>query len=278
MKRGFMNKFLVFTDLDGTLLDHDDYSWEKATAAISKLESTSCPLIINSSKTSAEIILIRKQMNIFTPFVSENGAVANIPKHYFNNELNISSPQHSLDVHHFGKSYVEIITILNELRDKYKFSFRGFNDMSVDEIMIETRLNRAQALDAKKRQGSEPLIWMDSNEKLERFKSLLKVKALIMTSGGRFYHVMSPVSKGQAVTWLTKQYMKSQTRTQWKTVGLGDSYNDVPMLEAVDYPILIRNPASKQPDVSHINNLHKVELAGPAGWNQAILEILDMVT
>ena len=273
-----MNKLIVFTDLDGTLLDHNDYGWEGAKPALAELESNLFPVIINSSKTAAEIIEIRKQINNFAPFICENGTVANIPKYHFSKDFSVSTHQSSFDVHNFGKSYTEITSILRELREKYKFRFRGFNNMSVDELMLETSLDRIQAENAMQRQGAEPIIWLDSEKQLDKFKSLLKVKALTLTSGGRFYHVMSPVDKGQAVKWLSKQYKNYCTRTNWKSVGLGDSFNDVSMLESVDYPILINNPAAIQPDVSHIKNIRKMELSGPDGWGKAVLEILGQFT
>ena len=33
-----MSRLVVFTDLDGTLLDHDDYSFEAARPALAQLE------------------------------------------------------------------------------------------------------------------------------------------------------------------------------------------------------------------------------------------------
>jgi predicted mannosyl-3-phosphoglycerate phosphatase (HAD superfamily) len=45
-----MTNFLVFTAVDGTLLDYHSYSYEEAMLA-----EAGFPLIFNSSKTSAEI-------------------------------------------------------------------------------------------------------------------------------------------------------------------------------------------------------------------------------
>jgi predicted mannosyl-3-phosphoglycerate phosphatase (HAD superfamily) len=50
-----MTNFLVFTDLDGTLLDHHSYSCEEAMPAVRALAEAGFPLIFNSSKTAAEI-------------------------------------------------------------------------------------------------------------------------------------------------------------------------------------------------------------------------------
>ena len=48
-------RLLVVTDLDGTLLDHDTYDWEPARPAIEELKQRAFPLVLNSSKTIAEL-------------------------------------------------------------------------------------------------------------------------------------------------------------------------------------------------------------------------------
>lgn len=271
-----MKKLLVFTDLDGSLLDHHDYSWQAAIPALDALMQDEHPLIINSSKTAAEIQDLNQQLKNIHPFISENGAVANIPCNYFNKEGRHRATQ-QYDAHHFASSYEQVTQTLDELRQKYGFCFRGFHDLTVDEVMAETGLEKRQAEAAKQRQASEPLRWLDSEKQLEQFRSLLKIKGLILTSGGRYLHVMSDVNKGQGVAWLLQQYQRSQPRVDWITVGLGDSLNDVAMLEAVEYSVLIVNPAGKRPDVSHLKNIYRPQQPGPAGWNEAILYLLARV-
>jgi ribonucleotide monophosphatase NagD (HAD superfamily) len=45
---------LVFTDLDGTLLDHDTYDWTPARDALDRLTRAGIPVVFTSSKTAAE--------------------------------------------------------------------------------------------------------------------------------------------------------------------------------------------------------------------------------
>lgn len=40
-------KLIVFTDLDGTLLDHDNYSWQEAKPALDRLKLKHGPVIIS---------------------------------------------------------------------------------------------------------------------------------------------------------------------------------------------------------------------------------------
>ena len=46
---------LVFSDLDGTLLDHATYSFEPARPALDRLRNLGIPLILTTSKTAAEV-------------------------------------------------------------------------------------------------------------------------------------------------------------------------------------------------------------------------------
>jgi hypothetical protein len=46
---------VVFSDLDGTLLDHETYSFDAARPGLDALKSRGIPLILASSKTRAEM-------------------------------------------------------------------------------------------------------------------------------------------------------------------------------------------------------------------------------
>lgn len=70
---------IIFTDLDGTLLD-SRYSFRKALPAIKLIKEKNIPLILCSSKTRSEIELWRKKLNNNHPFISENGGGIFIPK------------------------------------------------------------------------------------------------------------------------------------------------------------------------------------------------------
>lgn len=271
-----MKKILVFTDLDGTLLNHYNYSWSDAVPALTALDEKSYPVIFTSSKTSAEIMQLKRKIGNYHPFISENGAIGNIPDQYFENkQTDIQTDNYHSTF--FAKPYQDIIKLLNKLRDEYHFNFRGFHDMELDEVIALTDLSEVQAKYATQRQASEPFLWKDSDSAFAEFKNHLAKEDLVVTSGGRFYHVMSDVSKGETIQWLINKYQEAEPETQWVTIGLGDSYNDIKMLEAVDYPVFINNPGTQQPDLSNISNLFKTQLPGPAGWNKAILELMPEI-
>ena len=62
--------FLVFTDLDGTLLDHDTYGWEAASPALAQCRERGIPIVLVSSKTRAEMDNLRRRMGLSMPFIS----------------------------------------------------------------------------------------------------------------------------------------------------------------------------------------------------------------
>lgn len=46
---------LIFTDLDGTLLDHESYDFTPARPMLARLAAMRAPVVLASSKTAAEI-------------------------------------------------------------------------------------------------------------------------------------------------------------------------------------------------------------------------------
>lgn len=87
---------------------------------------------------------------------------------------------------------------------------------------------------------------------------------------------MGANDKGIAARRLIRQYRgcASAEGQGLVTIGVGDSLNDLPLLEAVDYPILVQKPdRSYDPDVD-LPSLIRAEGVGPVGWNRSLLELL----
>ena len=270
-----MKKMLVFTDLDGSLLDHTDYLWQAAEPALQALEENAFPVVFTSSKTSAEMIELRKETGNQHPFISENGSVAHIPREYFKRKPDVSDCVPAFESFLFARSYPEIIITLKKLRRKYNYNFHGFYDMELDELIELTGLDRNEALNALLRKATEPLLWRDTDDAFKAFRKHIEDEGLVVTSGGRFVHVMSDINKGATVEWMVKQYQLSEPDTQWITVCIGDSVNDIEMLEVADLPVLIPNPNTNQPELSYIRNLRMPAQAGSAGWNEAVQGLIN---
>lgn len=73
-------RLLVFSDLDGTLLDANDYDWSPAQPALDRLANAGIPLVLSSSKTAAEMAWLQAAMGLHLPAIVENGAAVVLPK------------------------------------------------------------------------------------------------------------------------------------------------------------------------------------------------------
>ncbi|MGR9105290.1 MAG: HAD-IIB family hydrolase [Gammaproteobacteria bacterium] len=266
-----MKHLLIFTDLDGTLLDHDNYRWDAAAPALVKIKSSGFPLVLSSSKTAAELLSLRALLDNDDPFIVENGGAVAVPKGYFSQE---PTPDEDPDWIRFAPDYGTIVHVLDRLRTESGYGFRGFHNMSADEVGLRTGLSADDSRKAKAREASEPIVWQDSRKSLEAFRERLREYGLKLTRGGRFYHVTGRCDKGQGLAWLRAHYQKAWPERQWISVALGDGPNDRSMLETADIAVVMkptRGPAM------HLANGKRVlypDLPGPAGWRQAMEQIL----
>ena len=264
---------LVFTDLDGTLLDHDAYDFAAADPALRRLHQLRIPLIPVTSKTLAELKPLMLALESRHPCIAENGAVIAVPDGYFDAGEDQTRDGIYL-VTRMGLSSTEILGRAHRLREQHGFRFRGFSDMSVEEVASHTGLEPVQARQAKSRLASEPVLWLDSPQALERFQRALSEHGVQMLQGGRFWHLMGRQDKGPALRRLAERYRRNGF-TRFRTVALGDSPNDLAMLTNADMPVVVKNHTGKWLAVNAPVPVRRTEAPGPQGWNRAVLEILN---
>ena len=264
-------KLIIFTDMDGTLLDHDTYSYSKAKPALNLIKKHNIPLILCTSKNRAEILEFQKELRIKEPFIVENGGAIFIPKDYFNFELFNALPKTLKPVKKSGYYVIELGTPYKTLRNfilelkKQGFKIKGFGDMSAKEVSLDTGLPLHKAKLAKKREYDEAFIFtpVESYDE-KKLKKLVLKQGLRLTKGGRYYHLMGKSNKGKAVKILTKLYKKQFNHVI--TMALGDSVNDFEMLDNVDIPYLVMKKNRR-----YSSSLYKrAGDIGPKGWCKAV--------
>lgn len=262
-------KTIIFTDLDGTLLDATSYSFNDALPALSLIETRDIPLILCSSKTRAEIEASRLRMRNDHPFISENGGGIFIPPGYFPATLDATSFD-GYQLITLGTPYAEIRSCFVSLRKRLGAKVRGFADMTAEEVADLTGLSCEAASLAKQRDFDEPFIFDGAPD--QRFLHAIEDAGLRWTQG-RIFHILGNHDKGGAVAILKSLY--EQEYGEIFSIGLGDGFNDLPMLQAVDCPVLVRHEDGSFDSRIAMAGLVKTYSQGPLGWNETVLQLLS---
>ena len=264
-----MDKLLIiFTDLDGTFLDHETYSYEAAKPCLELILNNNIPLIFTSSKTAPEIEQLCRDTRNYHPFISENGGLISVPENYF--------PTLSSDKENFSNKLIGIsrsnISIFLQKQKKF-YNFSSFSEMGTDGIINATGLARSDASYANQRECTEPIQWQDTDTALNEFIEEVEKQGLQCIRGGRFYHIMGHHDKATTMTLLINEYKKYSDKDMI-SIALGDSPNDYKMLINADHGIVIPNPISPISKIEKHESIVYANFQGPSGWNESLLKLL----
>jgi len=266
-------RFVIFTDLDGSLLDAETYSFQAARPALQKLKKKQVPIILCTSKTRAETEVIARKIGLNHPFIVENGGAIFIPAGYFTSEQLRNSGYKVIRkgdylVIQLGLPYRQLRQFMVSTRKKFKLKVKGFGDCRPEEIARLTGLGLKEARLAARREYDEPL-WFEDPSRIRLFREKVREAGLKLVRGGRFFHLTGKNDKGRAVRILKNLYRKKLG--QLISLGLGDADNDWPMLKEVELPGLIARPDGQPAGLKQVpENIYKTKKAGPAGWAEAI--------
>ncbi len=262
-----MTKTIIFTDLDGTLLDPKTYSFGEALPALNAVRERGIPLVLCSSKTRAEIEVYRKRLENRDPFIAENGGAVFVPAGYF--PFPAGTPRGGYSVTVFGRPYREIRQEFVKLRKNLHIDVRGFGDMTAEEISLHTGLPPEEAVLAREREFGEPFIFERATD--ERFLKAAEQDGFHWTKG-RLFYLIGDHDKGKTIRLLKQWYGAEHGKLI--TIGLGDSLNDLPFLREVNHPILVRKETGKYEETIDLPNVVRADGIGPRGWNRAIMRLL----
>ncbi len=267
--REFVPPGVVFTDLDGTLLDHDTYRFDEALPALDALKAAGIPLVLCSSKTRIEMLDLQARLGIVGPFIPENGGAVLLTG---GGALGEVFPERlgELPARVFGLPYPELRSALRGLRSRFGHGIRGFGDATAEEVAEWASLPVERARRALERDFDEPFLWepQPAPARVEGARSWLATRGMQLVRGGRFWHVVGPNDKGKAVRWLLAAYARLWGRRP-ASLALGDSENDLPMLVEAEEGVLV-----ERPDGTHLaprpRGVRIVAGKGPVGWRRAV--------
>jgi len=264
---------IIFTDIDGTILDNTG-EYGETPKLISSLIKNNIPVILCSAKTLAEQNRVRKQIGLTDPFIVENGGAIVIEKEYFDlSQIMKDYPVKEHDGNYIielGKPATKIREILNDIRKNFNISFRGVADISIQELSNIAKLSTESAKEMAHREYGETILQIEKRD-LDRLTRIARERNLSLIHGGRFFDVTMGNDKGKAVEILVDLFKKKYDYNV-TFFGVGDSENDASMLERMDHPLLVQKYDGSWSNI-RVNRIIKVPGIGPKGWALAYNDI-----
>lgn len=251
---------IVFTDLDGTLLDHETYALEAARPALAECARRAIPVVPATSKTAAEIIPVMQDAGLSGPAIVENGAGIAWPGEETGDRSQWQAIRRALD----------------DLPEDLHALFQGFGDWTLAEVSARTGLAPDAARRAMNRRFSEPGDFLGTADQEEAFKAALAASGISAVRGGRFLTLSIGNTKASRMPEIM-----DILKVDGPVVALGDAPNDIAMLLAADIGVIVANPqheALPPLEGEADGRIRRTSLPGPAGWNEAVLSIIETFT
>ena len=199
-----LNK-IIFTDLDETLLNNNNYNFNLLNKFLSKLLNEHFSIIPVTSKTYYEVIDLLREMKLKLPFSTENGAAFYIPEKIFK-KLIFKKIRKSK-----SKKKEEIKNILehHNYREFYNY-FRYIENLNIDEQIKITKLKKNKIRNFNLREFSVSILWDGSKSMLSSFKDSLSKSNLKITFGGKIFNISGKHSKHDSIVFFKKKFRKNE--------------------------------------------------------------------
>ena len=251
----------VVTDLDGTLLDHT-YDWSPAKDLIRQLQQRRIPVIPCTSKTAEEVRGFRVEAGLHDPYIVENGGA-----------VHGETPEGDAWELPLGPGWAALKPQLQHLQRELGEPLRPLDELSEEEGQQLLGLGGESLRQAQRRCCSVPFV-PPSAEGRRRLEALAQRMDLTVVQGNRMGHLLGPgISKGNALQVL-KQHLN---QPDVAVLALGDSPNDLPLLEAADLAVVVPGVEGPHPLLLPGLNSGRFQLAGAAhgaGWAEAVQRLL----
>jgi len=175
-----------------------------------------------------------------------------------------------------GTPHAALVVALREISAETGWRLVGLSDLTIDQVAERTGMSRAAASLAATREFDEPFVMESSHpgatgEARVAVARAAERRGLRVTSGGRFHHLTGPVDKGKAVRQLLGLH-----EGPLFSLALGDSANDLTMLQAVDRAVIVPRPDGSWSEtlLGGLPHARRAPCPGPRGWNEAVLSEL----
>ncbi|MEM6447016.1 MAG: HAD hydrolase family protein [Cyanobacteria bacterium P01_D01_bin.123] len=267
---------VVFTDLDGSLLDADSSSFGAARPALDALERRGIPVILVSSRTRAELEDLRQTLELDHPFICEDGAAVFVPFDYFPDSIldDSWSRREGYAYREMGFPYAHLRRVLKDVRAELQADIVGFGDWTEGELASTLGVPLEVAHLARQREYSEIFAYAGDRLRLENavHRHHLQLKPLQLPYPESSWYLTGDVDEGTAVQVLLDCYRAHAGLV--RSLGLGDTLSDAAFLSRTDNSVVLPGPQADALWEKRQSSWQMASLPGPAGWNDAVLDWL----
>ena len=264
-----IKKKIIFTDLDETLLKKNKYYYKTLHNFINKLLRHEFLMILLTSKTYSEVINIIKQIKLKIPFSVENGGAYYIPV----KDTKDYKYKRILNPRAVNKKVIK--KILNEnVVKKYSHNIEFIEHLSSSKQMHITKLNLNQLENFNSREYTVPILWHGNKKIKKEFERYLLNYNLKITFGGKLNNISGLHNKLDSMNLFISKYKNKLRTKKLITISLGDSQNDIEILNNSNYSGIIKNNSFKISNLSKKNNIFRSFTEAPHGWVEVIKKIL----
>ncbi|MDG1981801.1 MAG: HAD-IIB family hydrolase [Alphaproteobacteria bacterium] len=261
---------LIFTDLDGSLLNHSNFEFYTIKPFILKCLRNNIRIIPNTSKTKNEVEFFSEQLGVDIPFIVENGSAI-----------------HNLDLvcSHFDKNIKSLILsrtaneIFEIFNNKVPLSLRNqclfLKDMNASKQSKVLGLNGEQLTSALNRLYSIPLIFNGPIEIKNELISIFNDLDIKFHEGGRVINICDNCSKGDAMKIILKKM--EDIKKKYHSIVIGDSPNDISMLALSNQPCVVPLPDEENLNKLKLKKVIRANQVAPDGWKEVVLKSLDRI-
>ena len=261
---------LIFTDLDGSLLNHSNFEFYTIKPFILKCLRNNIKIIPNTSKTKNEVEFFSEQLGVDIPFIVENGSAI-----------------HNLDLvcSHFDKNIKSLILsrtaneIFEIFNNKVPLSLRNqclfLKDMNASKQSKVLGLNGEQLTSALNRLYSIPLIFNGPIEIKNELISIFNDLDIKLHEGGRVINICDNCSKGDAMKIILKKM--EDIKKKYHSIVIGDSPNDISMLALSNQPCVVPLPDQENLKKLKLKKVIRANQVAPDGWKEVVLKSLDRI-
>ncbi|MCF6192590.1 MAG: HAD-IIB family hydrolase [Candidatus Hydrothermae bacterium] len=267
---------VVFTDLDGTLLDRESYRADAALDVLHELARRGIPVVPVTSKTRTEVLRLQRDHLPFRgPFIVENGSAIVFPPDDPWTPADRGEIRGQFRILRLGSTYEEAHRALLSLREDLQIPLTLLPELSDEEVQRLTGLEGPAIAHARAREFSEVFL-VPPEPHLDLLRRAAHDRGFKILVGDRFGHLIGlRAGKGAAIRLLLDVLKAREPGVEWQTVGLGNSPNDQELLETTDHAVVIPGPAGPHPALTREEWI-VAPAPGPEGWARAIQELLDL--